>query len=301
MAFRRCVFSSASLGKTHLLNAIGNRVLDRNDSSHIRYVTAAQFIGDFSLALKNRTPEGFSEQLRRTDILLFDDIHELGERERSQRVFLSIFDWLLTSNRQIAVSGRCAPKQIRNLIPELQSRLESGVLTEIAPPDQKSKVDIIRQRAEQEHVVLPEDVAFFLANNINDLKTAESYLISLRAHASLTKKDIDLSTAKRFVKNRHPRQISVHDIQKLSASHFNISISDLVSNKKSRRFAYPRQIAMALTRKLTDLSLKQIGEAFGKRDHTTVIYALKRIDREGRDPQSAVSRDLERIEHLLTQ
>jgi chromosomal replication initiator protein len=293
------IFSNASLGKTHLLHAIGNRFLDRNASARIEYLTADRFIGDVSLARKNRTAEDFSDALRRTDLLLFDDIHRLGDKEKTQRSFLSIFDWLLNANRQIAVSGRYPPKQIRNLIPELQSRLESGVLTEIGVPDQKIKVDIIRQRAKQEDIDIPEDVAFFLANNIRDFKTAEEYLVSLQAYTSLTRKEIDLSTVKHFLKNRHSRQIGVHDIQKLTASHFNISITDLVSNKKSRRFAYPRQVAMVLTRNLTDLSLKQIGEAFGKRDHTTVIYALRRINREGKDPYSGVSNDLERIRTLL--
>ncbi|MBW1815608.1 MAG: chromosomal replication initiator protein DnaA [Deltaproteobacteria bacterium] len=293
------IFSNESLGKTHLLHAIGNRVLDRNASARIEYLTADRFVGDFSLARKNRAAAGFTEALRRTDLLLFDDIHRLGDREKSQRSFLSIFDWLLTANRQVAVSGRYPPKRIRNLIPELQSRLESGVLTEIGVPDQKIKIDIIKQRAKQEDIDIPEDVAFFLANNIKDFKTAEEYLVSLQAYTSLTRKEIDLSTVKRFLKNRHPRQIGVHDIQKLSASHFNISISDLVSNKKSRRFAYPRQVAMVLTRELTDLSLKQIGDAFGKRDHTTVIYALRRIDRDGKNPSSGVPADLERIQTLL--
>lgn len=290
------IFSKLSLGKTHLLNAIGNLTLNNNPLTNVMYVSADRFTSDFSLAKRNRKIREVRENYRSLDFLLLDDIHLLGGRQQSQVELISLFNSFFKSKKQIVVAGKAPPSQIHNLLSQLKSRLQWGLLSEILVPDQETKVKIIKQRAKQENLNIPDDVTFFLANTSNEVKTLIQYLVSLETHASLYHREIDISTAKSIIKNRH--KISLQDIQKLTAEYFNISLFDLLSNNKKQTFCYPRQMAMYLSRRLTDLSFKEIGQAFENKDHSTVIYAVKRIEKD-KSLKKGVLDDINKLHNFL--
>ena len=294
------IYSKLSLGKTHLLNAIGNYILSNNPLTNIRYFSLDRFTSDFSLASKRRKLSEFRKTYKDLDLLLLDDIDMLRDREKSQDQLLDIFNAFFDSKKQIVLAGNKPPSQIRNLLPQLKSRMEWGLLSEIQIPDQKAKIKIIKNKAEQENLHLPDDVIFFLANSTNDLKTLVQYIISLETYASLYQRKIDMSTVKSIIKNRKTyNKITVRDIQKLTAGHFNLSLTELLSDKKKRRFSYPRQVAMYLSRELTDLSYKEIGREFGDKDHSTVIYAVKRIQRDKKQKRDVLD-DINKLQNFLS-
>jgi chromosomal replication initiator protein len=293
------IFSRLSCGKTHLLNAIGNHVLANNPMAKVRYISAAQFSSDFSLAARNEKTTEFRTNYNNLDLLLLDDIHLVAGREKTQKELVNFFNVSWGSTKQITISGNRPPSQIPNLNPELRSRMQGGLLSEIGIPNQKTKMKIIKKKTQEEKLHIPEDAAFFLANTTRDLKTLMHNLVSLETYVSLYHREIDLSTVKSIVKDRHLHNLSLHDIQKLTAQYFDISLSDLISNKKGRRFSYPRQIAMYLSRKLTAFSLKEIGKAFGNKDHSTVIYAVNRVQRV-KDLRQEVLDDIKRLEGFLS-
>ncbi|MDY6845322.1 MAG: chromosomal replication initiator protein DnaA [Thermodesulfobacteriota bacterium] len=290
------IFSKLSLGKTHLLNAIGNLILCNNPSTKVMYVSADQFSSDFSLAKKNRKINEFRDNYRNLDLLLFDDIHLLGGRHKSQIELISLLNSFFKSKKQIVVAGKEPASRIHNLLSQLKSRLQWGLLSEIHVPDQETKVRIIRQLAKQKNLNIPDDVTFFLANTANEVKTLIQYLVSLETHASLYHRGIDISTAKSIIRNRH--RISLQGIQKLTAEYFNIALSDLLSSNRKQTFCYPRQMAMYLSRRLTDLSLKEIGQGFGNKDHSTVIYAVKRIEKD-KYQKKGVRDDINKLHNFL--
>jgi chromosomal replication initiator protein len=293
------IFSNLSLGKTHLLNAIGNHIHQNNRSFNIKYITANQFISNFSFCLKKENLAEFRDKYRNINLLLLDDIHMLAGREKCQLEFISLFNSLYEAKKQIVVAANKPPTQIKNILPQLTSRLEWGLLSEIDVPNQNTKMKIIKNISKKSKLYIPDDVIFFLANATNNLKTITQYLVSLETHASFYNREIDMSTVKSIIKNRQYNKVSVDDIQKLTTGYFNISLSDLLSNKKTRKFSYPRQMAMYLTRRLTDLSFKEIGKAFGNKDHSTVIYAVKRIEGE-KDVKKSVSDDIDKIQNYLS-
>jgi len=274
------IFSKLSFGKTHLLNAIGNHFLSNNPIAKVRYVFANQFSSNFSLASRNRKITEFRKYYKNIDLLLLDDIHMLAGREKSQRELITILNLFCESRKQVVIAGNSPPSQIYTLLAHLRSRLEGGLLVEIHSPDQQIKIKIIKKKAKEKKLQLPDDVAFFLANATSDLKTVMQYMVSLETYTSLYQREIDISTVKSIIKKRHFLKISLNEIQKRTAEHFSISLSDLISNRKKRKFSYPRQVAMYLCRNLTDSSFKEIGKAFGNKDHSTVIYALKRVEKE---------------------
>ena len=206
---------------------------------------------------------------------------------------------MLEKKRQIVVAGNAPPSQINGLNPQLRSRLEWGLLLEIQVPDQKTKIQIIKKKAKEKELYIPDDVIFFLVSVTNDIKTLIQYLIGLETHSSIYHRDIDMSTVKSIIKDRPFRKTSVHDIQKLTATHFNISMADLLSMKKKRSFSYPRQLAMYLSRKFSDLSFKEIGKEFGDRDHSTVLHAVKRIEKE-KELKREVMDDINKLQTFLT-
>jgi chromosomal replication initiator protein len=293
------IFSNLSAGKTHLLNAIGNHVQENNRSFNVKYITANRFISNFSFSLnKGKLPE-FRDECKKVDLLLIDDIHLLADREKCQLEFIYLFNSFYEAEKQIVVSANKPPTQIKNMLPQLTSRLEWGLLSEIDVPTQDTKINIIKNISKKLKLYIPDDVIFFLANATNNLKTITQYLVSLETHASFYSREIDMSTVKSIIKNRPFNKVSVDDIQKLTTGYFNISLADLLSNKKTRKFSYPRQMAMYLTRKLTNLSFQEIGKSFGNKDHSTVIYAVKRIERE-KDFNKSVSEDIDKIQSYLS-
>jgi len=294
-----CIFSSASCGKTHLLNAIGNHVLTYKPFSRVRYESTDKFCSDFSFHAKKQNLYTFRKTHNNLDLFLLDDTHLFAGRERSQTEFIKLFNALSEFRKQIVITSTTPPNQIPNLNPQLKSRMESGLLVEIQNPDQKTRMKIIRKKAHEVDLVLPEDVTFFLANATDDLKRIIRYLVRLETFASLYQRDINMSTVKLIVKDSHLSKTSLHDIQKLTAQYFNISLSDLLSNKKKRNFSYPRQLAMYLSRKFTAFSFKKIGTAFGNKDHSTVIHAVKRIEKEKASSKDILT-DIQRIEKFLS-
>ena len=293
------IFGEPSVGKTHLLHAIGNHIFNTDPSRKIIYVPAERFISDFSYALRSNKIPGFTEKYEDADVLLVDDIHLLAGKKKLQEELVSLFNRCLESEKQIAVTGIMPPGELQDLHERLKSRLQWGLLSEIQVPDQKTKIEIIQKRADEENLLIPDDVIFFLANTTNDLKTLIRTVIRLVMHASLSQQKVDISAVKSLIKEGPSQRPTVNEIQKSTARYFNISVSDLLSNKKKRKISYPRQMAMFLCRSFTNLSFTEIGEAFGKKDHATVIYAIRRIEKE-KDDKKEVLADLANIKNLFT-
>lgn len=293
------IFSKFSVGKSHLLNAIGNRILANNPSAKVRYFSADRFALELSIAKKNHTLNNFKENYESLDSVIIDDIHILSVRETAQEELSSLINLFYEFKKQVVIAGKKPPSQIRNLKPQLRSRLEWGLLSEIQAPGQNTKMKIIKEKAKDENLSLPDDVIFFLANATNDIKVLIQYLVSLETHVSLHRREIDISTIKSMIRTKRSDSISIQDIQKLTAGHFNISQSELLSNRKTRSCTYPRQLAMYLARKLTQLSFNEIGKAFGNRDHSTVIYAVKRIEKE-KARRREILDDINKLNSFLT-
>jgi len=294
-----CIFSSLSVGKTHLLNAIGNHVNRNYRSFNVHYIAANRFISHFSFCAQTEKLPEFRDAYKSIDILLLDDVHTLAGHKKCQWEFISLFNSFYEDKKQIVVTANKPPTQIKNILPQLKSRLEWCLLSEIDVPDQNTKMEIIKAVSKKSGFRMPDDVIFFLANATNNLKTISQYLVNLEIQTSIYSREIDMSTVKSIIKNKQINTLSVKDIQKFITGYFNISHKDLLSDKRTRKFSYPRQMAMYLTRRLTDLSFKEIGKAFGNKDHSTVIYAVKRIEKEKKTKKS-VSDDLDKIQNYLS-
>jgi chromosomal replication initiator protein len=294
------IFSELSLGKTHLLNAIGNEILSNNPAANVKYLPADLFSSDLMNAIRDGKLRRFRKEYRNLDLLLLDDIQLLAASEISQLELISLFNRFYQSNKQMVITGSQPATQIQNLIPKLTSRLEWGLLSEISIPEQKIKINILRQKAKDLNLDLPEDVVFFLANSSNNLKTLDEHLSQLQTRSSLYQGQIDMSTVKSIISKRKAQKIiPLNDIQKLIAAKFNISVTQLLSDQKKRRFSYPRQLGMYLSRHLSDLSLKEIGDSFGKKDHSTVIYAIRRIEKYVKDGKTEVLDDMDELLKLM--
>lgn len=292
------IFGKSGLGKTHLLHAIEDDVRRRRPSMHVAHLSTEQFTQEFLYALrKQRLPE-LRRRLTETDFFLLDDVHLLSGRRKVQAELTSLFNLLLGSNKQIVVTAKGPPKEIQDLDDQLRSRLEWGLLAELALPDQKVKIRIIQQVARREKATMPDDVAFYLANTAGDPGSLNRNVVRLVAHASLYGQKLDISTAKSVIKSGSAGESGIEKIQKLTAGYFNVAVADLLSDKRTRKVSYPRQLAMFLCRDFTSLSLKEIGEAFGRKDHSSVIYAVKRIDKD-KDRNREILNDLNRLRDLL--
>jgi len=292
------IFSKTSIGKTHILHAIGNHVLSINPLTRVKYLSADRFSSNLSNAARRHNLNEFRQGYADLDFLLIDDFQMLEGRERSLQEFTSIFNIFYQSKKQVVVAGKTSPNQTKNLPPYLRSRMEWGILIKLQVPDHTTRMKIIQKMAKKENLYIPDDVVFFLANTTNDLKVLNQYFVSLQTYTSLYQRKIDLSTVKSILKHTNLYQGSVNDIQKLTAEYFNISISDLLSNKKSLHFSYPRQVGMYLCRELTDLSFKDIGRVFGNKDHSTVIYSVKRIETE-KNRNKSVFNDINKLQNFL--
>ena len=293
------LFSNLSSGKTHLMNAIGNQVVNHNPLTTVIYVPLTQIASDFSLASKNRNVGAFRKKYKKGDFFLLDDIHLIEGKKKLQQELISIFNYYYQSKKQIVMAGNLLPGQIGNILPELRSRLEWGLLSELKVPDNKTRMKIIKKNSRKENLHMPDDVAFFLANATDDVKTLSKYMVSLIAHRSLSNNEINISTVKSMIRNKRSYRINVKGIQKLTADHFNISLTDLLSNKKTLKFSYPRHTAMYLCRELTGLSFKEIAKNFGNKDHSTIIYAVKKIERD-KNTNKSVMEDINKLQTLLS-
>ncbi|MBI5419000.1 MAG: chromosomal replication initiator protein DnaA [Deltaproteobacteria bacterium] len=284
------IYGGVGLGKTHLLHAIGNLAFERNRRIKICYITAEKFTNELIYCLRtNRMPD-FKEKYRNVDMLLVDDVQFIAGKQRTQEEFFHTFNDLYSSRKQIVVSSDKFPKEIPDLEERIQSRFEWGLVADIQAPDMETRVAILNRKAEAEQIPLPQDVALFLATAIKtNIRELEGSLIRIGAHASLTKREINMDLAREVLSRlleTAEREISPDAIVKAVAEHYNVKVSELRSDRKHKVVALPRQVAMYLIRELTRSSLPDIGQRFGGRDHTTVMYAVKKIEKKVKEEVS---------------
>jgi chromosomal replication initiator protein len=292
------VYGDMGLGKTHLLHAIGNYRISNHPFLRIGYLSSDSFTSDFTFSIKNGNLQKFREKYCKLDLLLFDDVHLLMNRKKTQEEFLFLFNSLFADKKQMVISATMPPNRLKNMDPQLASRLGSGLLADIQFPDKNTKIEIIKRKAQEDNIHIPDDVVFFFANANRDIKALINNIVRLETYASLNRGDLNISTVKSFVKNKTMIDIGVEDIKSVAAGYFNIAVDDLISKKKKRAFSYPRQVAMYLSRKYTHLSFHEIGNAFGNKNHSTVIYAIRRIEKN-RKQVKEIQDDLRSIENLL--
>jgi len=280
------IYGGVGLGKTHLLNAVGNFLLTHHtmNSNKICYTTAEEFTNDLINSLRNEKMDDFRNRFRKMDVLLIDDIQFIAGKERTMAEFFHTFNALYDNTKQIVVTSDKFPGDISNFEERLRSRFEWGLIADIQPPDLETKVAILNKKAETENVPLPQDVAFYLASNIEDnIRVLEGSLIRLSAFASLHNVPITMELAKEImghiIKNKK-KEITTDMVIKEVSAYFSIKISDLKSTKRIKSIMGPRQVAIYLARKLTNGSLVSIGEKFGGKDHATVIHSIRKIEEE---------------------
>ena len=278
------IYGGVGLGKTHLLNAIGNYVTQNGiipDLRKICYLSAEQFTNELINSIRYEKMDEFREKFRSMNILLIDDIQFIGGKERTQAEFFHTFNALYQARKQIVVTSDKFPRDISNFEERLRSRFEWGLIADIQPPDIETKVAILMKKAHFENISLPNNVAFFLASNTSsNIRVLEGSLIRIVAFSKLTQTDITLDLAKDVLRNiikTEDESVSIESIQKAIVSHFNLKISDLKAKRKTKQIVLARQIAIYLARKLTKSSLVEIGERFGGRDHSTVLHAINKI------------------------
>jgi chromosomal replication initiator protein len=298
------IYGGVGLGKTHLINAIGNRVMQRRPALKILYITSESFMNELIGSLRRDKMDEFKTRFRNMDALIVDDIQFIAGKERTQEEFFHTFNSLYESHKQIVITSDKFPKEIPDLEDRLRNRFEWGLIADIQPPDMETRVAILQKKAEAEGVLLPHEVAIFLATHIDsNVRELEGSLTRLGAFSSLTKAPITVDLAKEVLQNilkQSQREVTIENIQKTICEHFNIKVGDLKAKRRTRSIAVPRQVAMYLCRKYTSTSFPAIGEKFGGRDHSTVIHASKAIEKRIKeDPHmQATIESLEKTLHL---
>jgi len=277
------IYGGVGLGKTHLINAIGNEIYKNNNKTKICYYSSEKFTNELINSLRHAKMEEFRNKFRSIDILLIDDIQFIAGKKSTQEEFFHTFNALYESHKQIVVTSDKFPKEIPDLEERLRSRFEWGLIADIQAPDTETKQAILKMKADQNKIKLPEDVIYFLANAIsNNVRELEGYLIRIGAYSSLTSTPIDIEMAKKVLKNiliENSREITIEKIQKKVADHFQIKVNDIKSSKRLKSIVFPRQVAMYICRNMTNLSYPEIGAKFGGKDHSTIIHAIKKIER----------------------
>ena len=277
-----CIYGGVGLGKTHLMCAIGHRIKDQNRHLKLMYISMEKFMNEMINAIKRDQTVVFREKYRTIDVLLIDDIQFIAGKKGTQEELFHTFNALYEWQKQIVVSSDCPPKDIPNLEERVHSRFQWGLIADIEPPDLETKIAILRKKAETEKMDLPDDVASFIAGKIkSNVRELEGALVTLTAKSSLYGKSINLQFAREALKNiveEEERVITIKNIQKVVADFYNLKVADLMSKSRSQNIVRPRQIAMYLCKTLTDASLNDIGEMFGGKDHSTVLYSINKID-----------------------
>ena len=280
------LYGDVGLGKTHLMQAIAHYILKHNPDNKVVYVSSETFTNELINAIKDDKTASFRDKYRNIDILLVDDIQFLANKERTQEEFFHTFNSLHEANRQLIISSDRPPKEIPTLEERLRSRFEWGLITDIQKPDLETRIAILRKKADMENLKVPNEVIIYIANNIqSNIRELEGALIKVIAYSSLVDKDIDIDLAENalkdlIVENDEPREVNIELIKDVVVDYYNLKEADMTSKKRTQKIAFPRQIAMYLSRELTDLSLPHIGEDFGGRDHTTVIHAYNKIEQK---------------------
>ncbi|TRZ36481.1 chromosomal replication initiator protein DnaA [Niallia circulans] len=278
------IYGGVGLGKTHLMHAIGHYVLDHNPAAKVVYLSSEKFTNEFINSIRDNKGAEFRDKYRNVDVLLIDDIQFLAGKESTQEEFFHTFNTLHEESKQIIISSDRPPKEIPTLEDRLRSRFEWGLITDITPPDLETRIAILRKKAKADGLDIPNEVMLYIANQIDsNIRELEGALIRVVAYSSLINKDINADLAaealKDIVPSSKPRVITIHDIQKVVGELFSVKLEDFKAKKRTKSIAFPRQIAMYLSRELTDFSLPKIGEEFGGRDHTTVIHAHEKISK----------------------
>src|SRR5215475_12579158 len=276
------IYGGSGLGKTHLLHAIGHYATDLGNARAVRYVSTEEFTNDFINSLRDDKTQAFQRRYRDVDILLIDDIQFLESRERTQEEFFHTFNTLHNANKQLVITSDRSPRQLSTLEDRLRTRFEWGLLADIQPPDLETRIAILQKKAAQERLLAPPDVLEFIASRIsNSIRELEGALIRVTAFASLTRAPVALALAEEVLRDFIPDgsgpEITADQIMASTADYFGVSLEDLRGHSRSRVLVNARQVAMYLCRELTDLSLPRIGQAFGGRDHTTVMHADRKI------------------------
>jgi chromosomal replication initiator protein len=289
------IYGGVGLGKTHLMQAIGNLIAVHNPEARVVYMHSENFVAEMVKALQHGTIDNFKRRMRSVNALLIDDVQFFAGKERSQEEFFHTFNALFESQQQIILSSDRFPKEVDGLEDRLKSRFGWGLTVAVEPPDLETRVAILKTKANQLFSVdIPDDVAFFIGKRVrSNIRELEGALRRVVANSEFTGRPITLDFAKDALRDMiaaHDKQVTIENIQRKVAEYFKIRTSDLLSSKRSRMIARPRQIAMALAKELTHHSLPEIGEAFGGRDHTTVLYATRRIA-ELRETDSRVAED----------
>ena len=276
------IYGGAGLGKTHLIHAIGNHILEQNPDKVVRYVHAEDYYSDVVRAYQTKSFDAFKRYYRSLDVLLLDDVQFFNGKNRTQEEFFFVFNALIESKKQIVISCDTYPKDISGLEDRLITRFDWGLTVQIEPPEIEMRVAILKKKAEADRVELDDEVAFYIAKHLrSNVRELEGALKKVLAYASFHGQKIDLDLAKASLKDligAVNRQITVENIQKTVADYFKIKVADLFSKKRTRQIARPRQVAMWLAKNLTSQSYPSIGDAFGGRDHTTVLHAVRTIE-----------------------
>jgi chromosomal replication initiator protein len=296
------IYGGVGLGKTHLIHAVGNHVLARQPNARARYLHAAQYISDVVRAYQQRSFDAFKRYYHSLDVLLIDDIQFFTGKDRTQEEFFYAFNALIEAHKQIIITCDTYPRDISGIDERLKTRFSWGLTVAIEPPEQEMRVAIVLKKAEVLGVELSEEVAFFIAKHIrSNVRELEGALKNVIAFARFNGRDITIDLAKDALRDLltvHNRQISIENIQKTVAEFYKIKVADLHAKKRTRNIARPRQLAMALAKELTQMSLPEIGDAFGNRDHTTVLHACRTIAAL-RLKDSEINRDFHVLEQTL--
>jgi chromosomal replication initiator protein len=275
------IYGGVGLGKTHLMQAIGYSVISQGNGDRVHYSSAEEFMNEMIAAIREGKSHEFRAKYRTVDLLLIDDIQFLAGKESTQEEFFHTFNALYGADKQIVVSSDRPPKEIPTIEDRLRSRFEWGLITDIQPPDYETRLAILRKKVETENMSISDDVLAFIAESVkSNIRELEGSLIKLVVHAGVHDRDITLDMANEVLRDlvkTAPRKIKISTIQKVVAQHYGVPVDSMKSKVRTARLAFPRQVAIYLSRDLTNCSLTQIGQRFGGRDHTTVIYACEKI------------------------
>ncbi len=299
------IYGGVGLGKTHLMHAIGHYILENNPNAKVEYVSSEKFTNELINAIKHDKNEEFRNKYRHVDVLLIDDIQFIAGKEGTQEEFFHTFNALHDANKQIILSSDRPPKEIPTLEDRLRSRFEWGLIADIQVPDFETRMAILKKKADLERLNVPNEVMVYVATKIkSNIRELEGALIRIVAYSSLTNREVSVDLAsealKDIISKKQGKSITIESIQDIVSSYFNLRVEDFKSQRRTRNVAYPRQIAMYLSRKLTDMSLPKIGEEFGGRDHTTVIHAYEKIS-ENLKTDEGLQSTIDDITKKLTQ
>ena len=276
------MYGGVGLGKTHLVQAIGNYIMNHFDNKMVLYVSSEKFTNQFLNAIRNNTIQDFTDFYMKVDVLAIDDVQFLSGKEKTQDTFFHIFNHLHQLGKQIIMTSDRPPRELQGLQDRLLSRFKWGLTADLQTPDFETRIAIIQRKIQAEGIAIDYDVIEYIAHSVNsNVRELEGVIVSLMAQASLTRREIDVELAKNTLKNivmNEHKEVNIDTIQEIVADYFQVSIADLKSKSRKKEYVYPRQLAMFLAKEYTDLPLKSIGYHFGGRDHTTVIHSIQSIN-----------------------